>query len=91
MKELPPLCHAVPPAGRVVVALFVLVPDAARRVAAARDDIAAALVAPGPDGVDTVWVESALRAGCTMETPDRTHSVHATAPATNAPRRSPAA
>jgi len=41
-------------------ALFVLGPVAGRRVAAARDDIAAVLVAPAPDRRDTLWVESSL-------------------------------
>lgn len=38
-------------------ALFVLGPEAARRKARERDDIAAILVTPGENGVDTVWVE----------------------------------
>lgn len=41
--------------------LFVLGSAAARRKAKARDDIAVVLVAPGTSGVDTVWVESALK------------------------------
>jgi thiamine biosynthesis lipoprotein len=46
--------------------LFVLGPAAARRMAKERDDIAVVLVAPGA-GVDTVWVESALRDRFTLE------------------------
>ncbi len=41
-------------------ALFVLGPVEARRVAAARDDIDAALLEPVPGGRDTLWVESSL-------------------------------
>jgi thiamine biosynthesis lipoprotein len=41
--------------------LFVLGGLAARAKAKARGDFAAVLVEPGPDGVDTVWVESSLR------------------------------
>jgi thiamine biosynthesis lipoprotein len=40
--------------------LFVLGPEAARRKAKQRDDVAAILVQPGSGGVDTVWVERAL-------------------------------
>jgi thiamine biosynthesis lipoprotein len=40
--------------------LYVLGPEAARRKARERDDVAAILVVPGP-GQDTVWVEEALR------------------------------
>jgi thiamine biosynthesis lipoprotein len=40
--------------------MFVLGPVDARRKARERDDVAAVLVQPGGDGVDTVWVESAL-------------------------------
>jgi thiamine biosynthesis lipoprotein len=46
--------------------LFVLGPEAARRKAKERDDIAAILVAPG-DGVDTVWVEQPLAARFVLE------------------------
>ncbi len=42
-------------------ALFVLGPEAARRMAAARDDILAVLVEPRPDGTTVIWVEGALR------------------------------
>ncbi|MBK8167724.1 MAG: FAD:protein FMN transferase [bacterium] len=41
-------------------ALFVLGPAEARRVAAARTDIAAVLLQPVPGARDTLWVESAL-------------------------------
>jgi thiamine biosynthesis lipoprotein len=41
-------------------ALFVLGPAEARRVAAARDDIAAVLLEPVPGGRDTLWVETSL-------------------------------
>jgi len=41
--------------------LFVLGPAAAKRKARANPRIAAVLVAPGTAGVDTVWVEEALR------------------------------
>ena len=41
--------------------LFVLGPAAARRKAKERDGIAVVLVVPGIGGVDTVWVEEALR------------------------------
>jgi thiamine biosynthesis lipoprotein len=41
--------------------LFVLGLDAARRKARERADIDVVLVAPGHDGVDTVWVERTLR------------------------------
>ena len=42
-------------------ALFVLGPEQARRKVRERRDLAAILVVPGEDGVDTVWVESSLR------------------------------
>jgi len=35
--------------------------DAARRKALERDDIDVVLVAPGQDGIDTVWVERSLK------------------------------
>ena len=41
--------------------LFVLGPVDARRKARERADVAALLIQPGTDGVDTVWVESGLR------------------------------
>jgi thiamine biosynthesis lipoprotein len=41
--------------------LFVLGLDGARRKALERDDIDVVLVAPGRDGVDTVWVERSLK------------------------------
>jgi thiamine biosynthesis lipoprotein len=41
--------------------LFVLGLDAARRKALERDDIDVVLVAPGQDGIDTVWVERSLK------------------------------
>lgn len=41
--------------------LFVLGLDAARRKALEREDIDVVLVAPGRDGVDTVWVERSLK------------------------------
>jgi len=41
--------------------LFVLGLDAARRKALERDDIDVVLVAPGRDGMDTVWVEHSLK------------------------------
>jgi thiamine biosynthesis lipoprotein len=41
--------------------LFALGAAAARRVAKAREDIAAVIVEPGAEGVDTVWVERSLR------------------------------
>jgi thiamine biosynthesis lipoprotein len=47
--------------------LFVLGPERARRKARSREDIAAVLVEPGPAGVDTVWVEEALRDRFTLE------------------------
>ena len=53
-------------AGRAAVAdawstaLFVLGPAEARRVAAARDDIAAVLLQPAPGARDTLWVEAPL-------------------------------
>lgn len=46
--------------------LFVLGGPAARRLTAAREDLAAVLVAPGP-GVDTVYVERALAPRFTLE------------------------
>lgn len=41
--------------------LFVLGLDGARRKALERDDLDVVLVAPGRDGVDTVWVEATLK------------------------------
>ncbi len=41
--------------------LFVLGPVDGARKARERDDVAAVLIQPGADGVDTVWVESTLR------------------------------
>jgi thiamine biosynthesis lipoprotein ApbE len=41
--------------------LFVLGARDARRVALAHSDLSVVLVAPGSEGVDTVWVESSLR------------------------------
>lgn len=41
--------------------LFVLGPAKARALAKAHADFDAVLVTPGPDGVDTVWVESPLK------------------------------
>jgi thiamine biosynthesis lipoprotein len=41
--------------------LFVLGPERARRIASENDLIRVVLVEPGTAGVDTVWVESALR------------------------------
>ena len=41
--------------------LFVLGPVDGMRKAREREDVAAVLIQPGADGVDTVWVESALR------------------------------
>jgi FAD:protein FMN transferase len=41
--------------------LFVLGPAAAKRKARERADVAAVLVEPGANGIDTVWVEEALR------------------------------
>src|SRR5262245_18456699 len=41
--------------------LFVLGLEGARRKARARDDIDVIVVAPGHDGVDTVWVEQTLK------------------------------
>jgi thiamine biosynthesis lipoprotein len=41
--------------------LFVLGPEAAKRKAKERTDIAAVLVEPGSNGVDTVWVEQTLK------------------------------
>lgn len=48
-------------------ALFVLGPEAARRTAAARSDVAAILVQEGRGGVDTVWVEKSLEHRFTLE------------------------
>ena len=42
-------------------ALFALGPAAARELARARTDLSAVLIEPGPDGIDTVWVESDLK------------------------------
>jgi len=47
--------------------LFVMGPEAARRKAKERDDIAAVLVEPGVGGVDTVWVEESLKERFTLE------------------------
>lgn len=47
--------------------LFVLGGEAARRKALEREDIAVVLVEPGAGGVDTVWVESALRERFALE------------------------
>jgi thiamine biosynthesis lipoprotein len=55
--------------------LFVLGPERARRVARNREDIAAVLVAPGAAGVDTVWVEEALRERFALEPAAREHFV----------------
>jgi thiamine biosynthesis lipoprotein len=52
--------------------LFVMGPEAARRKAKERDDIAAILVEPGTGGVDTVWVEESLRDRFTLEPEART-------------------
>jgi thiamine biosynthesis lipoprotein len=41
-------------------ALFVLGPEAARRLAGDRDDLAVVLVEPVDDGPDLIWVESSL-------------------------------
>jgi thiamine biosynthesis lipoprotein len=46
--------------------LYVLGLEAAKRTALARADVAAVLVQPG-DGVDTVWVETALKERFTLE------------------------
>lgn len=46
--------------------LFVLGPEAARRKAREREDVAAILVAPGP-AADTVWVEESLRGRFRLE------------------------
>lgn len=51
--------------------LFVLGPQAARRKAKERDDIAAVLVEPGKDGVDTVWVEESLKDRFILDEPAR--------------------
>lgn len=48
-------------------ALFVLGPVEAMRIARERDDLAAILVIPGDDGLDTVWVEKTLRGRFTFE------------------------
>jgi len=42
-------------------ALFALGPAAARELARARADVSAVLIEPGPDGIDTIWVESDLK------------------------------
>jgi thiamine biosynthesis lipoprotein len=42
-------------------ALFVLGPEAARRLARERADLSVVLIAPGADGKSVVWVEEALR------------------------------
>ncbi len=55
--------------------LFVLGPAAARAKAKARDDFAAVLVAPGANGVDTVWVESSIADRFTLE-PDAAPLFH---------------
>jgi FAD:protein FMN transferase len=47
--------------------LFVLGPDAARRKAKEHTDFAVVLVAPGRDGIDTVWVESSIADRFTLE------------------------
>jgi thiamine biosynthesis lipoprotein len=52
-------------------ALFVLGPAEAKRKARERDDLAAVLVEPGSGGVDTVWVERALKERFTIEAPAR--------------------
>lgn len=55
--------------------LFVLGPERARRKAREREDIAAVLVEPGEAGVDTVWVEHALRERFVLEPAAREHFV----------------
>jgi thiamine biosynthesis lipoprotein len=47
--------------------LFVLGPADARRKAKEREDVAAVLVEPGAGGVDTVWVEAALKDRFSLE------------------------
>jgi thiamine biosynthesis lipoprotein ApbE len=47
--------------------LFVLGGAGARRKAKERTDFAVILVEPGADGIDTVWVESALRGRFALE------------------------
>ncbi len=47
--------------------LFVLGPAAAKKLARARDDVAAVLVVPGSANVDTVWVENALKGRFQLE------------------------
>ena len=47
--------------------LFVHGPVDARRKARERVDVAALLIQPGTDGVDTVWVESGLRSRFALE------------------------
>lgn len=47
--------------------LFVLGPVDGRRKAAERDEVAAVLVQPGTAGVDTVWVEQALKDRFSLE------------------------
>jgi thiamine biosynthesis lipoprotein len=55
--------------------LFVLGAAEAKRIAKARDDIAAIIVEPGADGVDTVWVEQTLRSRFHIE-PDAAKLFH---------------
>jgi thiamine biosynthesis lipoprotein ApbE len=47
--------------------LFVLGPVEGLRKARERADVAAILIRPGSDGVDTAWVESALRSRFELE------------------------
>jgi thiamine biosynthesis lipoprotein len=57
-------------------AMFVLGPDAARRVAGEREDLTVVLIEPGENGKATVWVEEKLRPRFRLEDEaEGTHSV----------------
>jgi thiamine biosynthesis lipoprotein len=55
------LCKRATIADAWATALFVMGPEAARRLAAERDDLSVILIEPGAGGTATVWVENQLR------------------------------
>jgi thiamine biosynthesis lipoprotein len=55
------VCPRAMTADAWATALFVLGPEAARRIAAGRDDLAVVLIEPRSGGNDIVWVEQVLR------------------------------